>query len=328
MSNLQGFDKKLNLSENSSDRDVLNNLGISPIADDIALFMNNMRNTSELLVTTDKRFGNTIRFSPLAQGFIFTNGTKIAAIDGNTTVGEYFVGNSNNINEFQLFSDINLNAIVNSPPAGPNIRYVRSDAVTKEDIANLVRRRDLVVETQSNSQIIEPDDSGATNVYTSLRRVYTLLGGQIPDTLSRYLREIESEFDSFAQKKEKSIINNKDFETDQKIIVTGSIIISDPDNYNDNSANTAGPGLFILDTTTNQAKRAFSDNENIWSVDGTDLVVDSEEVVIGNLVFDDGIRILRKDELPLISTETDLATSFTHFVKVTINGEDYSLCLK
>jgi hypothetical protein len=328
MNTLQGFDKKLNLSENSSDRDVLNNLGISPIADDIALFMNNMRNTSELLVTTDKRFGNTIRFNPLAQGFIFTNGTKITAIDGNTTVGEYFVGNSNNINEFQLFSDVNLNAIVSSPPAGDNIRYVRSDAVTKEDIANLVRRRDLVVETQSNSQIIEPDNSVTASVYTSLRRVYNSLGGQIPNSLSGYLREIETEFDTFGQKKEKSIINNKNFETDQKIIVTGSIIISDPDNYNDNSANTAGPGLFILDTTTNQAKRAFSDNENIWSVDGTDLVVDSEEVVIGNLVLDDGIRILRKDELPLISTETDLATSFTHFVKVTINGEDYSLCLK
>ena len=43
MSSFQGFDIKLNLSENTDDRDVLNNLGIAPIADDIALFTNNLR---------------------------------------------------------------------------------------------------------------------------------------------------------------------------------------------------------------------------------------------------------------------------------------------
>ena len=148
-------------------------------------------------------------------------------------------------------------------------------------------------------------------------------------TISGYLSEIESELDIYQQKKKKSIINDQDFETQEKLIVSGSIIISDPDGTNSTSvSNTSGPGVFILDTATGEAKRAFSDNTNVWEEVGSDLVVDSTEISVGNLVFDDGVRILRKSSLPAITTETALATSFTHYVKIIVDGEEYSLCLK
>lgn len=326
----QGFDRKLNLSENTEDRDVLNNLGISPIADDIALFTNNMRNVSELLVTVDKRTGATIRFDEAVQRAVFTDGTEIKALTGNTLIGTYYVGNSNSVNEFQLFDDPERQQLA-FPPAGVDVKYVRSDAVTKDNVLNLVKKRDPVIETPSKSQITNFDDTQfgvTTNPYTSLRKVYDLIQSQV-STISGYLSEIESELDIYQQKKKKSIINDQDFETSEKLIVSGSIIISDPDGTNSTSvSNTSGSGVFILDTATGEAKRAFSDNTNVWEEVGSDLVVDSTEISVGNLVFDDGVRILRKSSLPAITTETALATSFTHYVKVIVDGEEYSLCLK
>lgn len=326
----QGFDKKLNLSENTEDRDVLNNLGISPIADDIALFINNMRNVSELAVTVDKRTGATIRFDEDLQRAVFTDGTEIRAFAGSTLIGIYYVGNSNSVNEFQLFNDPEREQLA-FPPAGIDVKYVRSDAITKDDVLNLVKNRDPVVETSGASQITSYDDDltdVSTNPYTSLRSVYNQIQSQV-STIAQYVSEIESELDVYQQKKQKSIVNNKDFSSSEKIIFSGSIVISDPNGTNTSSVSTtSGPGVFILDIATGEAKRAFSDNTNVWEEVGSDLVADSSEIAVGNLVFEDGVRILRKSSLPAIDTETALATSFTHYVKVIVGGEEYSLCLK
>lgn len=326
----QGFDRKLNLSENTEDRDVLNNLGISPIADDIALFINNMRNVSELPVTVNERTGATIKFDENLQRAVFTDGTEIKAFAGSTLIGEFYVGNSNNVNEFQLFSDPEREQLA-FPPAGVDVKYVRSDAITKDDVLNLVKKRDPVIETPSKSQITEFNDSQAgesINPYTSLRKVFDLIQSQA-STIASYVNEIESELDIYQQKKQKSIISNQNFDSSEKIIVNGSIIVSDPDGLNENSVSTiSGPGIFILDTATGEAKRAFSDNTNVWEEVGSDLVVDSSEISVGNLVFDNGVRILRKSSQPAIATETALVTSFTHYVKVIVDDEEYSLCLK
>lgn len=351
MSAFQGFDRKLNLLENTADRDVLNNLGVAPIADDIALFTNNLRNTSEILVTVDKRQGNTIVFNPLAQRFIFTNDTKIRAFSGQTIIGDFFVGDSNNLNQFQLYSDENLTQLV-FPPAGVDVRYVRSDAILKEDILNLVKPRRPVVERQSASQITIQDSSinvedGTTavtgvatppNIYTSLRRVYSSFRNSAI-TITDYMNAIESNIDTFEQKKQKSIINNVDFLSEIKVTFNGNIIVTGQIEANVAVPLNSGPGIFILDTTTDIAKRAFSDNENVWTAEpplpavATDLVGATREIVVGNLVFDDGIRIIRKSGTPEIGQElapaaSNLANTFTHYVKVTVNGEEYSLCLK
>lgn len=346
MSAFQGFDRKLNLLENTADRDVLNNLGVAPIADDIALFTNNLRNTSELLVTIDKRFGNIIRFNPLSQRFMFTNGTKIKAFTGQDLIGDFFVGDSNNLNEFQLYADENLTQLV-FPPAGVDVRYVRSDAILKEDIINLVKPRRPVVERQSASQITIQDSTadisdiadGITgvatppNIYTSLRRVYSSFRDSVI-TITEYMNAIESNIDTFEQKKQKSIINNTDFLSEIKVTFTGNIIVTGQVAANAIVPLNSGPGIFILDPTTDIAKRAFSDNENVWTAEpplpaaATDLVGATREIVVGNLVFNSGVRIIRKAAGPEIAPESNLANTFTHYVKVTVNGEEYSLCLK
>lgn len=330
MSAFQGFDIKLNLSETNDGRDILNNLAGAPIADDIILFRNNLRNTSELLVGVAQRQGFVIRLDPKVQRFVFTNGTKISVFAGNTKVGDYFVGESNNVNEFRIYEDEALTQAV-FPPAGTDVKYVRSDAISFSDIANLSTPREPVIEniseSQINSGVDESNERG--NIYTSFIKVYSTIRTGFNSVLSDYINDIETELDVFSQKKETSLSNLKDFSSTNPITLSGSLFISDPAGTNSiNVSTTSGPGVFILNPETDQGTRAFSSNENVWSEVGSDLVVGSKEAVVGNFVFENGVRILRKNGSPAITTETDLARSFTHFVKVSVSGEEYSLCLK
>lgn len=316
MSAFQGFDKQLNLRENTDDRDALNNLGTAPIADDITLFLNNLRNVSELEVTSNEIQGSFIRFNPQVQGFVYTNSTKITV--GST---EFFVGDSNSLNEFRLYTDEALTNLVTNPPVGT---YTRSDAVGFDDINNLVTPRDLVVENIALSQVIGADSGGVqnANIFASYIRIF---GG----TISSRFDSIDQGLDLFSLRKEKSVNSLVDFESTNGLSLSGNILVSDPDGENNTSVSSvSGPGIFILDPATNDATRIFSSNENVWSENGNDLVAATKEIVVGNFIFDDGVRLLRKGGTPEIITEQDLATEFTHFVSVTVNDEEYALCLK
>ena len=327
MSAFQGFDKALNLSENIADRDVLNNLGAAPIADDIVLFLNNLRNTSDLIVTSPEIEGSFIRFNENIQQFVFTNGTELT-VNGNT----FFVGDSNTRNEFRLYSDEALTQLVSNPPLGT---YVRSDSVSSSDIQNLVRFRNPVVEDTSLSQIGDADEEAADqqqqldNIYTSYIRTYSEIRSGFLSGLSGYIGAIDSELDLFNLRRTNSVNSLLNLNTENSLSLSGFIYVSDPDGTNETGvSSTFGPGIFILDPNTDQATRIFSSNENVWTEDGTDLVAASKEAVVGNFVFDQGARILRKAGSPAITTETDVITEYTHFVNVTVNGEEYSLCLK
>jgi hypothetical protein len=316
MSAFQGFDIKLNLEENSDDRDALNNLGTAPIADDITLFLNNLRNTSELVVSSTDIQGSFISFNPEVQGFVFTNSTNIT-VDST----EFFVGDSNGINEFRLYTDQDLTDLVTTPPVGV---YERTDAVTSADISNLVTPRSLVVENIALSQVRGADDSTTqnANIFASYIQIY---GGSIASRIN----SIDQGLDLFSLRKQKSINTLTDFESTNGLSLSGNILVSDPDGVNNTSVSSAsGPGIFILDPATNNATRIFSSNENVWTEDGADLVAASEEIVVGNFVFNDAVRLLQKGGTPEIVTEQDLATEFTHFATVIVNGEEYSLCLK
>jgi hypothetical protein len=323
MSAFQGFDIKLNLRESSDDRDVLNNLGGAPIADDIVLFLNNLRNTSQLEVTSSEIDNSFIRFNPDVQRFIFTNGTELKI--GSDT---FFVGDSNTLNEFRLYSDSGLSNLVSSPPLGT---YTRSNAVTFNDITNLVNFREPVIENISLSQVGEfnESDQRIANIYTSFVLTYGRIRTGFPSTVSGYIRRIDNELDVFNLRKDNSINTLVDFDSDNRLSLSGKIFVSDPAGENDNSvSSTSGPGIFILNTGTGAGTRIFSSNENVWTEDGNDLVAASKEIVVGNFIFDDGARILRKNSLPQIVTEEQPITDYTHFINVTVNGETYSLCLK
>jgi hypothetical protein len=319
----QGFDIKFNLSESDDGFDILNNLGGAPIASDISLFLNNLRNASILEVTSAEIQESFIRFNPNVQRFVFTNKTKI-------TIGSsvFFVGDSNTINEFRLYTDEELTDLVTNPEEGT---YKRSNAVTSNDITNLVRFRDPVIEDISLSQVGEFDSSqqDIINPYDSFIRVYSRIRSGFSSGISGYINSIESELDVFSQRKENSLNSQLDFNSSNKLSLTGKIYVSDPDGVNNNSVSSvSGPGIFILDPDTDQATRIFSSNENVWTEDGTDLVAASREIVVGNFVFNDGVRILQKNSFPTIAQEQQPITNFTHYVNVTVNGEVYSLCLR
>jgi hypothetical protein len=323
MSAFQGFDIKLNLGESSDDRDALNNLGGAPIADDIVLFLNNLRNASKLEVTASEIDGSFIRFNPDLQRFIFTNNTRLT--NGSST---FFVGDSNTVNEFRLYTDEGLTNLVSNPATGT---YSRSDAVTFQDIINLVRFRDLVIENISLSQIgdFDVDEQQIENVYSSFIRVYGRIRTGFPTTISGYINGIDNELGLFSLRKLNSVNSLTNFNSPNKLSLSGKIFVSDPDGVNNNSvSSTSGPGIFILDPDTDQATRIFSSNENVWTESGNDLVAATREIVVGNFIFDDGARILRKNNLPQIVTEEELVTNFTHFTDVVVNGETYSICLK
>lgn len=334
----QGFAINLNLSENFADRDVLNNLGGEPIADDIVLFLNNLRNFSTLnviagLPPTGNIDGSYISFNEITQKFVFTDKTQITVDD---TI--YYVGDSNTFNRFRLYTDENLVNLVISPPVGI---YKRSDAVTAADVKKLVPTRDKVIENVGSSQYSilnsNPGELIDQNFYNSFIRVYNRLFDNIgyQSTIRKYFEIIEKQIDYFEFVKKQSINEDTDFSSDNILSLAGNFLIKDPGGVNNLAVSTTdGPGIFILNTDNNTSKRIFSGNENAWSDAGTYLEVDSNEIVVGNLVFNEPPAILRKSGLPAIVTETSTdpnviaTTSFTHFVSIMVNNEEYFLLLK
>jgi len=117
---------------------------------------------------------------------------------------------------------------------------------------------------------------------------------------------------------------DQDTTVDDQIKFEGSVVINDPDNYNNNSNSVLGstpvrrsPGVYIGDT------RAFSSDNNPWNKVGTALTTSSEEVSIGELAFLDGTNSMVITGIDDdVSTVSDVATSFTHKIPVRIQDEN------
>jgi hypothetical protein len=321
----QGYDKALNLSETRFYSRVMDNLGGGSISNDITLFLNNLRNTSSLLITNENIEGSTIQLPENASNFVFTNGTRIT-INGDV----FYVGDSNNVNEFRIYTDITLTNLVGNPSAG---NYIRSDAITQDDIRNLVRTRDLVVENEETSQLLLRESTTTSSntiesIYTSYIRTYNERSGFLSG-LTSYINAIETEIDFFSLRKEKTILSTTNFDAETPLAITGNIYISDPNGVNNSSVSSnSGPGIFILNPEDNTKTRIFSSNENLWEDLSSTLSTTSKEIFVGSFVFSQMAKILRKpnDDFNIISSTSPI-TSFTHFVKIFVNGEEYSICL-
>jgi len=326
VSTFQGFDKDLNLKETQVDRDFLNNLGGAPIADDIGLFVNNNRNFSSINVQSSQISGDTITF-PLDVTFAYTEGTTIT-IDG--TPYSIFDVSINENDEITIRLKNASDVIVANPPSGD---YIRNDAVSYDNVTNLVRYRDVVVEDTALSLVFFSDDAeditdqNSRNVYSSLINVFNKYA-TYPATLKDYLSSIEINIDYANSKRANSIVKNRDFSTTYKTEINGVAVVKDEDGLNDTSVSSSNPGIFILNTATGSFARIFSSNENVWEKIGSDLVADTKEISIQNLVFEDEIK-LETNGVSITTTESgDVTSDFTHFMKVLINGEEYYLCMK
>ena len=317
----QGFNIDYSLREADSDRDYLNNLGVAPIADDIGLFANNLRNKSIITVDVSNISGDTIVF-PVETPFAFTNDTEIT-VNGTT----YFVSDvsRNDSDELTFRLKTELDAIVASPPTGD---YERNDGVSSDDIINLIKFRETIVDDLSESLLFDVENSDDTiNPYESLIGLFNRIGG-LPESIRDYFSGIEANESLYYYKKQNSIVKNKDFETTYESNVEGVSIVLDVDGLNNTTVSEANPGVFILNPQTSEFNRIFSSNENVWSEVGSDLVGDTREIGVQTLAFENGIKIIESGNDIIITESGNVSTDFTHLSKVLINGEEYYLCMK
>ena len=309
----QGFRQDLNFEENPNDVQALSNLGGVGIAGDLRIIQNNLRNTSSIGYVT---FTATVAGVDTSGSFIFPDRefvyTKddVVGVSKTVSVGstslfpgtDYYVTGSNASNRFQLsFTDstslTGIQKISVTSVGTTDFAFIRKDPVTQANIINFT----------------EPDiqDDEQFGSY---------LDGTINEVFDRTQENGESaEF--FVTKKYKGTGNT---ETTEEIKIEGTVSLSDPGNFNANEsalADAKSPGIFIGDT------RAFSSDNNPWSISGSDLQTDSHEVSVGDLFFANNVTITGIDNDFASGSQVDV-TSFTHKVPVTINGETYYLLLK
>lgn len=322
----QGFNIKFNLRETEIDRDYLNNLGGAPIADDIGLFANNLRNTSKIDVEASNVSGDTITL-PLETPFVYTNNTQIT-VDGTDYTVADVSRNENDEITFRL-KDIS-DTIVSNPPVG---EYTRNDGISFNDINNLVKTRELVVEDPTLSFIFfnigTENENFERNPYDSIIGAFDRLFSGYPSTIKEYFKSIEGNESFYYSKKNNSLVKSRDFETEYASNVEGVSIVLDEDDTNNSGISETNPGIFILNPQTDEFKRIFSSNENVWEDTGTNLEAETREIAVQSLVFEDTIKLVDTGSGNLVLTESgNTQTDFTHLTKVLINGEEYYLCLK
>ena len=225
----------------------------------------------------------------------------------------YYVSNSDGLTKFKLStspSTVGFNTITVTGGAAltpDNFQFNRKDPVHQQQIINY----------------IQPDIQDEEFSY--------LDGESINGAMDGTQSNIESaEF--FMGKKYRG---DADTTTTDPIAFEGSVVINDPDNYNnvasnisDNNPVRRSPGVYIGDT------RAFSSDNNPWNKVGTALTTSAEEVSIGELAFLDGTNsmVITGIGTDIRPVSGEIASSFTHKIPVKVqdasgNQESYFLLL-
>ena len=226
---------------------------------------------------------------------------------------DYYVSNSDGLTKFKLStspSTVGFNTITIAGGAAltpDNFQFNRKDPVHQQQIINY----------------IQPDIQDEDFNY--------LDGESINGAMDNTQSNIESaEF--FMGKKYRG---DADTTTTDPIAFEGSVVINDPDNYNNVASNITNnnpvrrsPGVYIGDT------RAFSSDNNPWNKVGTALTTSSEEVSIGELAFLDGTNsmVITGIGTDIRPVSGEVASSFTHKIPIKVqdasgNQESYFLLL-
>ena len=225
---------------------------------------------------------------------------------------DYYVSETNGLSRFKLSttpSTVGFNTVTITGGASltpDNFIFARKDPVHQTQLINYIQ-----------PEIQDPE--------------FSYLEGNVNSAMDTTQANIETaEF--FMGKKYRG---DQDTTVDDELKFEGSVVINDPNDYNNTSSNVLGtspvrrsPGVYIGDT------RAFSSDNNPWNKVGTALTTSSEEVSIGELAFIDGTNSMRitgiDNDVSTVSGE--VATSFTHKIPVRIqdangNQESYFLLL-
>jgi len=261
--------------------------------------------------------------------FAFTNGDVVNLNEdvtfnitsGTTTLASninYYVIESNGVNKFKLSTTENGTSVLPSTGVSGgtpnNFQIKRQDAVHQQQVINFIKPQ--VQNTDGEFDWLD--------------------GNTINATFDTTQSNIESA-EYFTLKKYRG---DQNVTTPESIKFEGSVVLNDPDNYNQTGdlvtnqgvTGAPAPGIYIGGT------RAFSSDNNPWSESSSDtgdanskLTTESEEVSIGELAFLDGnasmvITGIDND----VSTASGTADSFTHKIPIQIqdgsgNKETYYL---
>jgi len=216
---------------------------------------------------------------------------------GSTTLTagtDYYICNSDAEGKFQLSftssEDVLGITTVNITAIPPQFDFIRREYVLQQNLINF---------TEPEIQ----DDENFSGY----------LDGDINEAFESTQANVESA-KYFSAKKYKG---TEDTITDDIIKFEGTVNLFDPAGYNSTNSSLSdpkSPGIFIGNT------RAFSADNNPWSIDGTNLETNSHEVTIGELLFADNITITGVTQ----TTGSEVSVeSFTHKVPITVNGETY-----
>ena len=214
---------------------------------------------------------------------------------------DYYVSETDGLTRFKLSttsSTVGFNTVTITGGASltpDNFIFSRKDAVHQQQIINYIEP--VIQDTDFN---------------------YLPLG------VNGAMDETQANIESAEYFMGKKYRGDQDTTVDDQIKFEGSVVINDPDNYNNNSNSVLGstpvrrsPGVYIGDT------RAFSSDNNPWNKVGTALTTSSEEVSIGELAFLDGTNSMVITGIDDdVSTVSDVATSFTHKIPVRIQDEN------
>lgn len=324
---LQGFVIRRNLEEVPNSFNAVNNLGESPIASDISLFKNNKRNVSTLSfdITNLNLVTNYIFFPNRSN--VFSNGTKVLY----NSIVYYYVKNSNGINSFQLSNDPGLVSTVIL-----NVEFVgtlaRSDEITFENITNYAKNRRQAITARSAGAAADIGGTFSIEPFTT--------------NVQEQVLAFEDNLNFFKNLKNNSVVKTQNFNTGGDFLSQGHLVISDPDGVNNLSLTAnSGPGIFIYNAASGTKLRAFSDTKNVWAANiaNTFLETTARKITVGrlsviaNTVASNTVIIQQKpgsSENLVVTTVTPIdvtdnvnTSAFNHKLKVTINGEEYSLCL-
>ena len=235
---------------------------------------------------------------------------------------DYYVSNSDGLTKFKLSRTPSTFIAVDSinTNVGFNTITIAGGASLTPD--NFQFNRKDPVHQQQIINYIEPDIQDSDFRY---------LDGSVNSAMDSTQSNIESaEF--FMGKKYRG---DADTTTTDPIAFEGSVVINDPDNYNnvasnisDNNPVRRSPGVYIGDT------RAFSSDNNPWNKVGTALTTSAEEVSIGELAFLDGTNsmVITGIGTDIRPVSGEIASSFTHKIPVKVqdasgNQESYFLLL-
>jgi hypothetical protein len=327
MLNNQGIEKDLNLSESEDDRQILNNLAGGTIASDIALFRNNLRNTSSLIwkYNTDDSVISSNKFIfPTTTQFVFTNGdevkikgTSLGFLDTTTTYYvvalEVGLGSYKDQKAFSL-SLTKDGTVVSVGTITADVEFIRKDEVTQQNIINIIPPNSL----EQNGDKSFVFNIGATGIFSDAFNT-------IEDIINTTNFAITKKY-----------VANKSIATELPINVEGLITIKDPANTNTTAANllqSKSPGVYITDPFSSilsiSKTRAYSSSSQPWVENTGKLTTQSTQVNIGDLYFENGVKIESFDGVATTTgTVNTTVTQFTHKVPIKINGTQYFVLVK